>query len=90
MTTLDELWNDVCLTHQALANAVKVDSVAEKRFDASSSWKAENKSEFDMLFKCGLVAYDSTYHGGFVLTEVPTEEHKKKYVDCFFEKHAEE
>ena len=90
MLTLDELWNDVRRTHQALANAVKTDSAAEKRFDASSSWKAENKSEFDMLFKCGLVTYDSTYHGGFVLTEVPTEEHKKKYQEYFFEKHTEE
>ena len=79
MPTLNELWDDVCLKHQALSKAVKADSAAEKRFDASSSWKAENESDFEMLFKCGLVTYDRAYQGGFVLTTVPAKYHQDKF-----------
>jgi hypothetical protein len=83
MPTLDELWIDVCGKHRALSEAVQANIAAGKRFDASSSWKAENESAFAMLFKCGLVAYDPGYHGGFVLTTEPAKYHKDKFEEWY-------
>jgi hypothetical protein len=93
MPTQYPSWEDVLRTHQDLIKSVHDESVEEMRFRCCSTWVIKNKPKFDILFKCGLVAYDLTdltYIGGYLLTEVPTEEHENKFKCWLIEQHMED